>query len=127
MITNVYINGIVVNSSNALLQKVGSAGSADVEFADYQRGGTSGQILSRPLYRGMNINMSWFIKGNNTSDFITNLDRFIGYFSNNETPTSYLKTLGFELANGVIKEIDVLFSKINNEITGNNVNHTFVT
>jgi len=127
MIKNVFIDGIQVNDENLRLQKVGSAGSAEVEFADYQRGGTSGQILSRPLYRGMTINMGWFVKGNSSDNFISNLERFIGYFSNNETPSNYLKTLGFELTNGVIKEIDVLFSRVNNEISGDNVNHSFVT
>lgn len=127
MIKNIFVGGIQVNDNDTLLQKVGSAGGADVEFAEYQRGGASGQILSRPLYRGLNLNMSWFVKGSTVDNFSTNLDRFIGYFSNNETPSNYLKTIGFELNNGVIKECDVLFSKISNEINSQTINHTYLT
>lgn len=127
MITNIYVNGIQVNNSKVLLQKLSNIGSAEVEFAEYQRGGASGQILSRPLLRGIRVNMEWFIKGDTPTEYIANNEAFAGYFSNSESPTNYFKTFGVELANGVIKEADVLFSKINNEINANNINYSFLS
>ena len=115
MISNVYVNGIQVNTEKCRLQKIGNT-SAAVEFSQYQRGGSSGQLLSRPLSRGMAIPMTWFVKGSSLSDFITQRDRLIGYFQNFERPINYTKTLGVELANGVIKEIDVVFSTISSTL-----------
>jgi len=121
MIKNVFVNGIQVNSSKCYLQELGNIASAQVDFSDYQRGGTSGQILSRPLYKGLTINMSWFVKGAGLNDFITQRDRLISYFQNKETTSDYFKTLGFELNNGTIKEVDVLFSQVSGGLDSNNI------
>lgn len=127
MIKNVFINGTQINSDKCYLQKLGNIASAGVEFNDYQRGGASGQILSRPLYRGMSISMQWFVKGNSLDDFITQRDRLVGYFQNLNSDTNYLKTLGFELNNGVIKNIDVLFTSAQGDLTPQDIAHSVFT
>ena len=116
MIRHIYVNGIQVDNDKTFLAKLGNTSGAAIEFADYQRGGASGQILSRPLYRGLSIGMKWFVKGESVTDFIAQRDRLIGYFQNRETTTNYTKTLGIELVNGVVKEIDVLFSTVNSDL-----------
>jgi len=127
MIKNVFVDGIQVNTSKALLQKLGNIASASVEFANYQRGGASGQMLSRPLYRGMTINMDWFVKGNTIDDFITQRDRLVGYFQNKISSTDYFKTLGFELDNGIIKNVDVLFTSVNGDLGSSDIGHSTFT
>lgn len=127
MIENIFVNGIQVNNAKTFIQKLGNIASAEVEFANYQRGGASGQMLSRPLYRGMTINMQWFVKGNGLSDFITQRDRLVGYFQNSNQDEDYLKTLGFELSNGVIKNIDVLFTSVQGDLTASDIAHSVFT
>lgn len=121
MITHTFVNGIQIDSSKCFLQKLGNIAMAGVDFTEYQRGGTSGQVLSRPLYRGLAINMSWFVKGDSNNDFISQRDRLIGYFSNLESTSNFLKTLSFELADGTIKEVDVLFSQVMGDLTPENI------
>jgi hypothetical protein len=123
MIRHIYVNGIQVDNTKTFIQKINNSAGATVEFSDYQRGGASGQILSKPLYRGMSIGMDWFVKGESLSDFITQRDRLIGYFQNLESEAGYTKTLGIELANGVVKEIDVLFTTIASEISPGDIIH----
>jgi phage-related protein len=127
MIKNVFVNGIRVNNDRTFLQKLGNIASAGVEFSDYQRGGASGQILSRPLYRGMTINMQWFVKGNDLNDFIGQRDRLVTYFQNLDTDENYLKTLGFELNNGITKNIDVLFTTIQGDLNPGDIAHSVFT
>jgi len=124
MIKNILVNGIQVNNPKTFIQKLGNIASASVEFTDYQRGGASGQMLSRPLYRGMTINMEWFVKGDNLADFIAQRDRLVGYFQNSIADTNYLKTLGFQLDNGITKEIDVLFTTVSGDLTPSDIIHS---
>jgi len=124
MIKNILVNGIQVNNPKTFIQKLGNIASASVEFTDYQRGGASGQMLSRPLYRGMTINMEWFVKGDNLEDFIAQRDRLVGYFQNSIADTNYLKTLGFQLDNGITKEIDVLFTTVSGDLTPSDIIHS---
>lgn len=123
MISHIYVNGIQVDNSKTFIKKIGNLASASVDFSNYQRGGASGQILSRPLYRGMSIPMQWFVKGDSVNDFITQRDRLIGYFQNLSSDTNYTKTLGIELANGVVKEIDVLFTEVVSDLEPSDVIH----
>jgi hypothetical protein len=123
MINHIYVNGIQVDNSKTFISKLGNTSSATVEFSNYQRGGVSGQILSRPLYRGVSISMDWFVTGNSVDDFIFQRDRLVGYFQNLESDFGYTKTLGIELANGVIKEIDVLFTTISSDLDSKDVIH----
>jgi len=127
MIKNVFVNGIQINNDRTFLQKLGNIASAGVEFNDYQRGGANGQILSRPLYRGMTINMQWFVKGNDLNDFIGQRDRLVSYFQNLNTDTEYLKTLGFELNNGITKNIDVLFTTVQGDLNPSDIAHSVFT
>jgi hypothetical protein len=127
MITHTYINGIQIDSEKCFLQKLGNIAMAGVEFANYQRGGVSGQILSRPLYRGFNINLQYFVKSSNSSDLVVQRDRLVSYFQNSDDPDTYLKTLGFELSDGTIKEVEVLFSQVGNEIDPSNIDHAVFT
>lgn len=123
MIKNIYINGIRVNNSKTFITKIGNVSGAPVEFSNYQRGGVSGQILSRPLYTGLSISMIWNVIGSDWDDFITQRDRLIGYFQNLESDTAYTKTLGIELSNGVIKEIDVLFTAVGSDLEASDILH----
>lgn len=125
MIRNTFVNGIQINSSKCFLQKLGNVAMAGVEFAQYQRGGVSGQVLSRPLYNGLAISMAWLVKGSDNDDFIAQRDRLIGYFQNLESASDYLKTLSFELSDGTIKEIDVLFSQVTGDLTPQNIANSF--
>lgn len=127
MIKNIFVNGVQVNNEKARIQKLGNIASADVRFNDYQRGGASGQMLSKPLFGGMAINMQWFVKGNDLNDFIIQRDRLISYFQNSLSDENYFKTLGFELSNGVIKNIDVIFTAINENLTSENIAHSVFT
>ena len=127
MIKSIFIDGVQVNSDNILLSKLDNIGSANVEFNAYQRGGASGQILSFPLYTGLSITMEFLVKGNGVSEFIDQRERFTRFFTNKYSTTNYTKRIGFELFNGVIKEVDVLFSTIASSLTNKNIDHSFFT
>jgi hypothetical protein len=127
MIKNIFIDGTQINSSKILLSKIDNIGSAEVEFNTYQRGGASGQILSYPLYKGMVVNMTFLVRGDGIDDFILQRERFTNYFSNRYDVNYYTKRLGFELNNGVVKEIDVVFSTIGSSIGSSNIDHCFIT
>jgi hypothetical protein len=124
MINNVLINGVQVTGDRIFLSKLGSIVNPNIDITTYQRGGSAGQILSHPLYRGFTINLNFTVIGITTNDFITQRERFISYFQNNPTE---MKTLGFELANGVTKQIDCYFSGVSGDLEPDNILHSIFT
>jgi hypothetical protein len=121
MINHIYVNGVRVDNEKTFIKKLGNITGAAVQFSKYQRGGVSGQALSRPLYGGLSISMIWTVTGSSWDDFITQRDRLVGYFQNLEDSNSYTKTLGIELSNGVIKEVDVLFTEIASDLDSSDI------
>jgi hypothetical protein len=117
MIEHIYIDGIQIDNDNTFLQNLGNIGSADVSVSNYNRGGKEGQVLSKPMKRGFAINITLAVLGDDYPTFITQRDRLIKYLQNNKSDSDYFKTLGFELADGTVKEIDVIFSKVTGNIT----------
>jgi len=118
MIQNVYIDGVQVNNDMTSLKSVSDVGAADIALDEYGRGGRSGRVLSTPFYRGFAISMEWFITARSYPDLITQRDRLARLFRlKPDKDTEQKRTLGFELANGVIKEIDVIFAPYRGNIT----------
>lgn len=118
MIQNVYIDGVQVNNDVTSLRAVSDVGAADIALDEYGRGGRSGRVLSTPFYRGFAISMEWFITARSYPDLITQRDRLARIFRlKPDKDTEQKRTLGFELANGVIKEIDVVFAPYRGNIS----------
>lgn len=111
MITNVYIDGVQINNSKRYLVDVPGIGGADIDISSYARGGRDGVALSRGFYRGFVISMEFFIIADSASDLITQRDAFLKLFALKDRELSTrTKRLGFELADGTIKEIPVIFT-----------------
>lgn len=123
MINKVLVNGVQINTDKCFLARLGNISAADIEVNSYTRGGRSGVSLSRPVYRGFKINMEWVVKGDGMADLITQRERLMRCFkAAPELDDQYLRTLQFELANGVQKQADVVFSPLVGDLDPSNVN-----
>ncbi len=124
MITTVLIDGVAVNNSKRFLTRVKDGAGASVDINSYSRGGRDGVALAKPFYKGMVISMEWFIIADSASDLVTQRDEMARLFRLKVDRTiSQTKRLGFTLANGVTKEIPVVFTQFKSDISPEDV-HT---
>lgn len=128
MINKIYINGVQINNNNRYLAKIKDAGNASIDIDDYARGGRDGVALSKAFYRGFAIAMEWFLVASSASDLVSVRDNFIKLFKLNiDRNQDQTKRLGFELANGVTKEIPIIFTSIKSSLDPANVHTCIVT
>lgn len=124
MIASVLVDGVAVNNSKRFLVSVKDGAGANIDINSYARGGRDGVALSKPFYRGMVISMEWFIVAESASDLATQRDAMAKLFRLKVDRTeSQTKRLGFVLANGVTKEIPVVFTAFKSDLSPENV-HT---
>jgi len=129
MISNVYINGVEITSSNVRISSVRDSINAGIDVSDYKRGGRAGVALSTPFYRNFVINMEFWIFATSPSDDLTTLrDNFVGYLRLvTDKDVEQKKTFGFKMSNGVTKEVPAIISDVRSDITQANLSHSVVS
>ena len=124
MITSVLVDGVAVNNTKRFIVTIKDAGGANIDINSYARGGRDGVALAKPFYRGMVISMEWFIIADSASDLVTQREEMAKIFRLKVDRTeSQTKRLGFTLANGVTKEIPVVFTQFKSDISPDDI-HT---
>lgn len=124
MITSVLVDGVAVNNSKRFLAGIKDGAGASVDINSYSRGGRDGVALAKPFYKGMVISMEWFIIADSASDLVAQRDEMARLFRLKVDRTgSQTKRLGFTLANGVTKEVPVVFTQFRSDISPEDV-HT---
>lgn len=130
MVTNLYYNGIKITNANTILTSVKGSPSASIDRTEYQRGGRPGVVGGLPFYRNFALGLTFVIVGSSASDLATRRDAFMAQFDlEADKSLPQTKTVTFELANGVMKQIPVVVTGIQSDIEPENINHikVFVT
>lgn len=128
MIQHTYLNNVQVDNANRYLVGIRDSSSANIDLNSYDRGGRSGLALSTPFYRAFAIVMEWVIVGSSNSDLVTQKDAFLKLWNLNPISSGLqTKILGFQMSNGVIKQVPVIVSQIRSDIMPENINHVKIT
>lgn len=127
MINAVLIDGVQVNNQYTFLSSVKDSVAAQIDLADYARGGRSGVALGKPFYRGFVISLEWTVIGNTYAKLLEQRDRLARFFRLKPDKTSsQFKTLSFVMVDGSIRQIEVVFSPYIGSISAENTTKTTI-
>lgn len=128
MVKNIYIDGTKITSSQFIPISIKDSSTAQIGLSSYERGGRSGVALSSPLYRNFVISIDFMIIGASNADLITQRDTFIGYWKLKIDKNQDQKyVVGFEMSNGITKEIPAVVTRVSSDISPKNLSHSIVS